>query len=603
MLARSDVGGRGLMGVRRALFGVALSLGLVAGPAHAQRYGFVRFPSDENMHQQGFDYWWGAADLATAEGHHYTVTVEYTSAAGYSTAADDVAGFISSADEVFTDAGPYKGLSITSEEGPPEWGHPDQQPGRYVSLISRYLPGVSELLSFRTVDTQEGLKPVSSWARTTPDAERYHLRVDDAAADVHPTGRRIRLKVDLDADMKSPPLLAGGTGRWWYGIPSTYRYPSRSFQYMQAARRLTGTIAVQQPGGTFRTEHVVPARSRLEMVHEYDASPEDLFAGFAVAESTQLHPRYPQYWHGGMPWELTFVDLGNGAQLMLAVLAFHDTPDGTLRPVVGSDQPTYKVLATLRLPDGRSVALDDALHVEHLSYRTLVGQTPGPFIQVKDIFRQAWDYRVSFGGGRLRAGNGTVAAVPPFDLGLKPQLAKDEPALGPTGTGLTQRVAFDAAGSYAGCPVRGFGYGELIVNWYDRESADPWYTGGGLPAVPSRCETHPPAPPSGTPGNLNPPPDPSPPPSINPEACSAGAPDPPTCTLDATSQGGVSGYGAEPGGWKATITRPGLADPIVVTSFGGYEEYTCGTVKPGDHVVVTTQPGSSASAGNPGTCI
>ena len=43
--------------------------------------------------------------------------------------------------------------------------------------------------------------------------------------------------------------------------------------------------------------------------------------------------------------------------------------------------------------------------------------------------------------------------------------------------------------------------------------------------------------------------------------------------------------------------------PIVVTSFGGYEEYTCGTVKPGDHVVVSTKPGSTASAGNPGTCI
>ena len=31
--------------------------------------------------------------------------------------------------------------------------------------------------------------------------------------------------------------------------------------------------------------------------------------------------------------------------------------------------------------------------------------------------------------------------------------------------------------------------------------------------------------------------------------------------------------------------------------------YTCGTIEPGDHVVVTTEPGSNASAGNPGTCI
>jgi hypothetical protein len=66
--------------------------------------------------------------------------------------------------------------------------------------------------------------------------------------------------------------------------------------------------------------------------------------------------------------------------------------------------------------------------------------------------------------------------------------------------------------------------------------------------------------------------------------------------------GGVSGYGAEPGGWKVTIRRPGQADPIVVTSFGGAEMYACGTVKPGDHVEVTAQPGSNASAGNPGIC-
>src|SRR4029077_11195178 len=112
------------------------------------------------------------------------------------------------------------------------------------------------------------------------------------------------------------------------------------------------------------------------------------------------------------------------------------------------------------------------------------------------------------------------------------------------------------------------------------------------------CESKPPKPPTGTPGNLNPPPTPQTPPSFKPEACSAGSPDPATCTLDATSMGGVSGYGAEPGGWQATITRPGLKDPIVVTSFGGYEEYTCGTVQPGDHVVVTTKPGSSGSAGN-----
>src|SRR6185503_17739990 len=135
-----------------------------------------------------------------------------------------------------------------------------------------------------------------------------------------------RLGVDLVADMKSPPLLAGGTGQWWYGIPDYYKYPSRSFQYMQAARRLSGTIEIEQPDGSRRRERIVPSRSRLEMTHEYDAAPEDFFAGFAAAASTQVHPRYAQYYQGGIPWELFFVDLDNGAQMMVALLAFHDTP-------------------------------------------------------------------------------------------------------------------------------------------------------------------------------------------------------------------------------------------------------------------------------------
>jgi hypothetical protein len=67
--------------------------------------------------------------------------------------------------------------------------------------------------------------------------------------------------------------------------------------------------------------------------------------------------------------------------------------------------------------------------------------------------------------------------------------------------------------------------------------------------------------------------------------------------------GGLSGYGAEPGGWTATIERPGLNDPIVIKSFGGFDMYACGSVKPGDRVVVTAKPGSTGSAGNAGTCI
>jgi hypothetical protein len=573
------------------LVAVLVLVGAVAPARAAQRYGFVTFPYDEHMHQDGFDYWWGAAHVVTTTGHRYAVSVAY----------DNFAGYGASAGDVFPLDGPYKGRSLLTEEGPAEWGHPEQPAGRYLSTMSRYLPGVSELLAFRTLDTSKDRKPVSSWQRTTLQGERYRLRIDDTAAKVHPTGERIRLGADLEADMKSPPLLAGGTGRWWYGIPSYYHYPSRSFQYMQAARRLTGTLEVGQPDGMVRRETVDPERSQLEMVHEYDASPEDLFTGFALAESSQVHPRYPQYYSGGMPWELFFLDFDNGAQLMLTVLAFHDRPDGTLAPVTGADQPTYKVLATLRLPDGRSVPLDDAVHVEHLSYRTIVGQTPGPFIQVKGIWKQGWEFRASYGGGRVRAGDGTIAQVPPFDLGLTPQLASDEPHLADDGTGLTQRVPFDAAGSYGGCPIHGFGFTELIINWYGREDRDPWWTGGSKPKVPAGCGDPVPAPPTGNDGDLSPPPSPDRPPSFKTERCQADD-NTPRCTYTAESMGGVSGDASAPGGWTVTIERPGQNDPIVIRSFGGPELYACGTVKPGDHVTVEAEPGSSAFAGNPGIC-
>lgn len=572
--------------------GVLAAVFATAAPARAQQYGFVSFPADEHMHQDGFDYWWGAADVTTTAGHRYTVAVAF----------DNFAGDGASAEEVFTHQQPYKGLSLLSEEGPAEWGHPSQPAGRFLSTMSRYLPGVADLLQLDTLDTSEQARRTFTWERTTLASERYHLRIDDDAAEVHPTGRTIKLAADITADMKSPPLLAGGTGQWWYGIPSSYHYPSRSFQYMQGARRLTGTITVQQPDGTARPETIDPSRSHMEMVHEYDAIPEDLFAGFAAAEATQLHPRYAQYYEGGMPWELIFEDLGNGAQLMLSVLAFHDTPDGTLTPVVGSDQPTYKVLATLRLPDGRSIPLDDALHVEHLSYRTIVGQTPGPFIQVKGIWKQAWDFRVSYGGGMVKAPDGSIARVPPFDLGLTPQFPQDTPKLGADGSGLTQRLPYDAAGTYDGCPVHGFGWSEIIINWYGREKRDPWWTGGALPPVPRHCESKPPAPPTGTPGNLNPPPTPQAPPNLSTESCKAGSPAPPTCSYTATAMGGVSGYGAQPGGWTVTIHRPGQAGPIVVKSFGSFEMYACGTVKPGDRVTVSAESGSNAYAGDPGFC-
>jgi hypothetical protein len=303
-----------------------------------------------------------------------------------------------------------------------------------------------------------------------------------------------------------------------------------------------------------------------------------------------------------MPWELVFLDLRNHAQLMLAVMAFHETNKGTITPVVGKEQPTYRVLATLRLPDGRSVPLDDALHVEHLDYRTIIGKVPTFMVQKTGAWKQAWDFRVSYAGGRVKAGDGTMAKVPPFDLGLTPQFPQSDPQPDAEGNRLTQRVPYDAAGSYGGCPVRGFGWSELIIDWWGKEKQDPWYTGGKLPSVPSRCGSQPADPPGGESGDLSPDPGPDPPPHVAVESCPAGAPGPATCSYDATAEAGVSGYGAQPRGWTATITRPGQNEPIVVTSHGGAEVYTCGLIHPGDHVELTTKEGSSALAGDPAVC-
>ena len=99
-----------------------------------------------------------------------------------------------------------------------------------------YVPGVSEMLRIETLDTADGAQ-----GSTAGSARRSSPR-PTASARQHggrgaPDRQAHRLNIDLTADMKSPPLLAGGTGRWWYGIPETYGYPSRSFQYMQGARR------------------------------------------------------------------------------------------------------------------------------------------------------------------------------------------------------------------------------------------------------------------------------------------------------------------------------------------------------------------------------
>jgi hypothetical protein len=566
---------------------------LQAPSAGGTRYGFIELPRDEHEHLDGWNFWWGAADLVTESGNRYTVGVAF----------DSLYGVGLTGQEIFPRQGPYAGRSIMGQDGPGEWGHQGEPPGLFVRDFSVFVPGVTDLLKLRTLDLAAGLKNISSWERTSLATESYRLRLDYDTAKVHPTGESVKAVVELDADMQGPPLLAGGTGRWWYGVPETFGYRSRSYQYMQAAKALTGTLDLQQPDGSILHETVVPAESTLVMIREYDATPEDLFTGVALDEATQLHQRYAQYYDGGMPWELIFLDLRNGAQLMLAVIAYHDTPNGTLTPLVGPAQPTYTVFATLRLPSGESVALGDAIHVEHLSYKTIIGRVPTFWVAVKGIWKQAWDYRVSYPGGDVATPEAALVHVPPFDLGVVPEFAKSEPAVDDRGNGPTQRIPFFADGSYDGCPVHGFGWSELIINWYGFEDRDPWFTGGELPPVPESCVVGGPTPPSGTPGDSTPPPFPSPPPHLTAEGCLAMNPGAPSCSYEATVDGGVGGYGNEPRGWVVTITRASEPQPLVIKSFSGQEMYACGTIRPGDHVEATA-PGmfSGVMAGNPGIC-
>lgn len=580
-----------IAGLVAALVVAPAQAGLVPGSEGAgTRYGAVEFPEDEHQHLDGWDYWWGAADLLTEAGNRYTVGIAFVSFNGVG-----ITGH-----QIFPRQGPYAGRSIMTPDGPAEWGHPGETPpGRFVRKMSVYVPGVSDLLKYETLDASSGLKDIGRWERTSLERETYHLRIDNDAAKVHPrlTGEpeTVRAVLDLTAGMQSPPLLAGGTGNWWYGIPQAHGYPSRSFQYMQAAATLNGTLTLEQPDGSVLTETVVPVGSTLVMVHEYDATPEDLPVGLARAEATQLHPRYAQYYEGGMPWELIFLDLKNGAQLMLAVLAFHEASNGTLQPLLAPDQFTYRVLATLRLQSGESVPLDDDIRVEHLSYRTIVGKVPTFMVQTLGLWTQAWEYRVSYPGGAVTVPDGTQVVVPSFDLGVAPQFAKDEPAVDDRGNRLTQRVPFVAGGCYDGSAVEGFGWSEVIINWYGYEDRDPWFT-GGAPPVGCGSESNPPAP--------EPPAPPvQPPPNLAPQGCVASSPgSAPTCEYDAAVAGGISGYGSEPGGWTVTVARPDRADPIVVTSFGGAENYPCGTIRPGDHVIAEARPGSGVATGNPGIC-
>ena len=584
------------MRLRRCALGVAAAIATLAiaapGATAATRYGEVEFPRDEHGHVDGWDFWWGAADVATKSGNRYIVGIAF----------DSLHGVGVTGHQIYPRQGPYEGRSIMTEDGPKEWGHEGDWLGRIYGVPSFHNPLAEQPPVYRTLDAGDGLKDIGHWERTSLDGWDYRLRLDHDAAWVHPTGEHVKALVDLRPQMKSPPLLAGGSGKWWYGIPETFDYPSRSYQYMQGAEALTGSLEIEQPDGSVLREEVDSKRSKMLMVREYDASPEDLYAGLALAQGTQVHPTYAQYYHAGMPWELIFVDLDNGAQLMLVALAFHETEEGTIAPLIGSEQPTYALLTTLRMPDGRSIAIpEERLTVEHLNYKTIIGRVPTFWVALHGIWRQSWDYRVSFDGGAIEGPDGTPVDVPAFDLGLEPEFGIREPAVNAAGDGPTQRIPYRATGSFAGCPIGGFGFSELIVNWYGNERRDPWYTGGDLPGIPKRCGARPGRerdPDRGDPSIGGPP-------SRNPnaaEACGSYNPGEPACEYVATSDGGISGYGSAPAGWTVTIARPGVANPIEIASLGGVQTYQCGTILPGDTVLVRSEPGSGVMVGNPGFC-
>ena len=562
-----------------------------------QTFGDLTFPRDEHSHIDGLDYWWGAAEVVTTGGNQYTVSLAYTS----------FAGAVVSGHQVTPHQGPYEGQMLMTEQGPAEWGHPESTPGRFLSTATAYVPAVSELVRLQTVDTSADGAAVDSFERTNLEDFHYRFRIDQDQAKVHPSGGRIQMHVDLDIDMRDgAPLLAGGRGTWIYGTADYFGgYPSRSFQYSQAAQALNGTLAIEQPDGSVLAEQVDPTQSSLVFVHEYDATPEDIPGGLALATASQLHHRFVQEYQGGIPWELMYFDIGNGAQLQLLVQAYHDTENGTVGNAGGAfSVPTYRVMGTVRLPSGQSVALDDQLLVEHLEYREIVGRVPTTFVAITGQFTQAWRLRVGFPGGTAKAGDGSTVAVAPFDLGIVPFADKSDTFVDANGNGLNQRVALRIFGTWDRCPVDGAGWSEMIVNWTGRTDQDPWYTGGDVPDVPRRCKKQAtvgaqngnglPLTPEGDPPPL-------PDPTTAPEGCAAGMGQAPACTFTATHQGGIGGYAAEPGGWTVTIERAGR-DPIIVHGFTGTTGYGCGIIQPGDVVRAEAGDSSYVSAGNPATC-
>lgn len=574
---------------RLAAIAVVAALAAPASAGATEHYGDLTFPADEHGQPSSWDYWWGAGRLVAKSGNRYVLELAFTS----------IDGEMSASYIIYPLQGPYRGQGIMSLEGPVEWGHPAPA-GRVIETMTMNVPvaGDLERLHLDTYDTQRDMKLISRWERVSNDKRVYRLMLDQNDAKLHPEGGTVDMQLDLRARMRKP-LLAGGTGRWFYGVPEDFDYPSRAYQYQQTAKRLVGGFTLTMPDGKVIRERMRPRRSLLSMTRESNPK-EAIPAGIALALSHQVHPRYFQSYNLQWPWELIYADLGNGASLQFDLQAYHDTPKGIVK--LNEAQPTYRVLSTLRLRNGTSIRLDDKLHAEHLSMRTLAGIASVSGDMLSSPWTQGWRFRVQYAGGVEKTADGQEVRVPPFDLGLKPSFTKREPLADTSNNRLTQRVPFNVTGSYAGCPVDGFAWSELLANWYGWEDYDPWLNRGGkLPRTPERCGAKVKQVPLHETGELDPPPVPLAPPGLGYEVCEAKA-ETPRCEYDATSDGGIAASG-DLGGWLVTITRPGRKAPIRLFGYGGAQVYPCGTVRVGDHVVVEASPGSAVTAGNPGICI
>lgn len=166
--------------------------------------------------------------------------------------------------------------------------------------------------------------------------------------------------------------------------------------------------------------------------------------------------------------------------------------------------------------------------------------------------------------------------MPPFDLGLEPLFEIYEPAVNDEADGPTQRIPYKATGSYDGCPIGGYGFSELIINWYGYEGQDPWYTGGKLPGIPAECGAEPG--PERDPNRGDP--SVGGPPSNNPnnaEACSAYNPAQPLRGGDGADQiSGGAGDDDLKSGNGTDHVRGGGGDDTITVRGGGFDRAYCG---------------------------